>query len=117
MKLKEFNIVLDIKKRIDSPSIEVVQGDNETNILNIKLKNGNKDYQIGNNHVEVAFKKPDGGVVIQEDATIDANKIRYVLSLNTIDIPGKVLGEVRIKNETSLLTSSQFSFYVRQSIR
>ena len=117
MKLKEFNITVDIKKPSDNPYIEVVQGDNETNVLNIKITNEGKEYPMGDNTIEIAFKRPDETVVIQNNVTVTDNKIRCILDTDIIAISGKVLGEVRIKNDNSLLTSSQFQFYVRQSIR
>lgn len=116
MKLKEFDITLDVKKTSKNPYIEVAQGDRETNVFNIKLTNERKEYPIGDNTIEIAFKRPDGIVAIQNNIII-ADKIRCTLEPNTISIPGKVLGEVRIKNDNFLLTTSQFEFYVRQSIR
>ena len=38
MKLKEFDITLDVKKSAQVPLYEVVVGDYETNIYNIKLE-------------------------------------------------------------------------------
>lgn len=117
LKLKEYDITLDIKKKTTNHYIEVVQGDRETNVLNIKLTNGEKDYQIEDNQVEIAFKRPDETIIIQNDLEFEDNLIRCVLDTDTISIPGKVLGEVRIKNDKFLLTTSQFQFYVRQAIR
>lgn len=116
MKLKEFNITVDIKKTSKNPYIEVVQGDYDTNVFNIKLTNEGKEYLIGDSTIEIAFKRPDETVVVQNNATI-TDKIRCVLDTDTILIPGKILGEVRIKNDNFLLTTSQFEFYVRKSIR
>lgn len=116
MKLKEFDIILDIKNKTEIPHIEVVQGDNETNVLNIKITNEGKEYLLGDSIIEIAFKKPDETVVIQ-NGVIVTDKIRCILDIDTISIPGKVLGEVRIKNDNFLLTTSQFEFYVRKSIR
>lgn len=117
MRLKEFNITLDIKKKTPNHCIEVVQGDSETNVLNIKLTNESKGYHIEDNQVEIAFKRPDETIIIQNDLEFEDNLIRCVLDTDTNSIPGKVLGEVRIKNDKFLLTTSQFQFYVRQAIR
>lgn len=117
MKLKEFNITIDIKKKTKTPYIEVVQGDYDTNVFNIKLTNEEKEYLIGDSIIEIAFKRPDETVVIQNNVTVTNNKIRCILDTDIIAISGKVLGEVRIKNDNSLLTTSQFQFYVRQAIR
>lgn len=117
MKLKEFDITVDIKKPSENPHIEVVQGDYDTNVFNIKLTNERKEYPIGDNAIEIAFKRPDEIIIIQNNVTITDNKIRCILDTDIIAVPGKVLGEVRIKNDNFLLTTSQFEFYVRQSIR
>lgn len=117
MKLKEFNITVDIKKPSDNPYIEVVQGDYDTNVFNIKITNEGKEYLIGDSTIEIAFQRPDEIIIIQDNITIIDNKIRCILDTDIIAVPGKVLGEVRIKNDNFLLTTSQFEFYVRKSIR
>ena len=117
MKLKEFDILLDLKKSRKIEEFEVVQGDCDTNVFNIKITNEGKEYLIGDNTIEIAFKRPDSAALIQNNVTVTDNKIRCILDTDIIAVPGKVLGEVRIKNDNILLTSSQFEFYVRQSIR
>ena len=117
MKLKEFDILLDLKKSRKIEEFEVVQGDCDTNVFNIKITNEGKEYLIGDNTIEIAFKRPASAALIQNNVTVTDNKIRCILDTDIIAVPGKVLGEVRIKNDNILLTSSQFEFYVRQSIR
>lgn len=117
MQLKEFDILLDIKKQRKTEKFEAVQGDNKTNVLNITLTNSEQEYPLINNDIEVAFKRADGKVIIQEDVTILNNRIKCMLDTSTIAVPGKVIAEIRIINTNFLLTSTQFEFNVRQSIR
>lgn len=117
MKLKEFNIKLDIKKQVKTPYIEIVQNDNLTNVLNITLLNCDKEYQINDGEIEIAFLRADNTVIILDNVDVSSNEIRCILDKNTISVAGKMLGEVRIKNNDTLLTTSQFDFYVRQVIK
>ena len=119
MQLKEFNIMLDIKKSRKIEEIEVVQGDSFTNLVNISLVDGLNPYDLSNVNVEIAFRKSDGTTVLQSDiAIINAaqGKIQCILKTNTIASPGKVIAEVRVLEIDKLLTSARFEFFVRQSL-
>ena len=122
MQLKEFNIMLDIKKSRKIEEIEVVQGDTNTNILYISIVESLVPYDLAGITVEIVFAKPDGTTVVQ-DATnglsiLDAaaGKIKCVLLTNTIAAPGRVNAEVRLLQNDKLLTSARFEFYVRRAI-
>lgn len=122
MKLKEFNILLDIKEKNNIKYIEVVQDDYNSNVLNISLIDELNSYDLTDLNVEIAFKKPDGTTVLQDKDTgvsiIDAKmgKIKCILSTNTIACPGIVNAEVRISESSNVFTSARFNFYVRQAI-
>lgn len=119
MQLKEFNILLDIKKYNKIDYIEVVQGDSFSNVLNISLIDGINPYDLTNTSVEIVFSKPDGTTVQQTDiAVINSaqGKIQCILKTNTIAVPGKVVAEVRVLEGETLLTSTRFEFYVRKSL-
>ncbi|CAK7084103.1 hypothetical protein [Tissierella sp.] len=122
MQLKEFNLMLDIKKYRKNEEIEIVQGDFDTNIINITLYDGLNVYSLDNLNIEIAFAKSDGTTVLQgsqDEETpiaIAGNKIICTLKTNTIAVAGKVLAEVRILDNDRLLTSSRFEFYVRKAI-
>ena len=119
MQPKEFNILLDIKKQYKGDRFEVVQGDTNSNVLNITLVDGINPYNLTGTNVEIVFSKADGTTVQQTDnAIIDAvqGKIRCILKTNTIATPGKVLAEVRVLEGDNLLTSARFEFYVRKSL-
>lgn len=122
MELKEFDIMLDIKKSKKIEDIEVVQKDYESNILNISIVEGFEPYNLSGLSVEIAFAKPDGttvlqdeenGVIIEDPAE---GKIRCILNTNTIAASGKVFAEVRILQDLRLLTTARFDFFVRRAI-
>lgn len=119
MKLKEFDITLDIKKSSQMPLYEVVVGDYKTNIYNIKLEDDGQPYPLEGLDVEIAFAKPDRTTVVQDKingVVIDGDSIRCTLASNTIAVPGIVYAEVRVLQDTKVLTSSRFRFYVRNPI-
>lgn len=124
MQLKEFDIILDIKRSIKNEYIEVVRGDYGTNVLNIQLQNGLNNYDLTNTKTEIVFAKPDGTTVIQDEnngvAVVNATEGRMTCTLNTntIAAAGKVVAEVRVLSDIDdmLLTSTRFDFFVRRAI-
>lgn len=123
MQLKEFDIILDIKRPIKNEYIEVVQGDYGTNVLNIQLRDGLNNYDLTDTKTEIVFAKPDGTTVIQDEnngvAVVNATEGRMTCTLNTntIAAAGKVVAEVRIMDlEERLLTTARFNFFVRRAI-
>jgi hypothetical protein len=119
MKLKEFDITLDIKKPSQVPLYEVVVGDYETNIYNIKLEDDGQPYPLEGLDVEIAFAKPDRTTVVQDKTNgvvIDGDTIKCTLASNTIAVSGTVYAEVRVLQDTKVLTSPRFRFYVRSPI-
>lgn len=122
MKLKEFNIKLDIVRNRIIDGIEVVQGDYGTNVFNIFIVEDLVQYDLTGLTVEIAFAKPDGTSVVQDTTTgitienPTEGKIKCILRTNTIAVEGKVLAEVRILESGKVLTTSTFMFSVRRSI-
>lgn len=119
MQLKEFDIILDIKKSYKTERFEVVQGDSYSNVLNITLVDGLHSYDLTGTTVEIVFSKSDGTTVQQTDITIineSRGRIQCILKTNTIASPGKVIAEVRVLDGDVLLTSTRFEFYVRRSL-
>lgn len=119
MRLKEFNITLDIKKPSNSEYIEVVQCDNETSVFNIQLKNNNKAYNLEGVATEIVFLKSNGEIEVKDISVLDSGegKLKYVLNGEDLNVPGIMKSEIRIKQEGKLLTAAQFNFYVRRVIR
>lgn len=119
MQIKEFDILLDIKKSNKIGYIEVVQGDSFSNVFNITLTNGLNAFNLTGTNVEIVFSKSDGTTVQQTDIAIlneITGKIQCVLKTNTIACPGKVAAEVRVLEGETLLTSTRFEFYVRKAL-
>ena len=122
MKLKEFNVLLDIKESNSTTYIEVVQGDYGTNTFIINLTDNFNLINLTNLNVEVVFRKADGKTVVQDTNTgvsiEDAvnGKIKCTLLTNTIACPGRVTAEVRILEGNNILTSARFNFFVRASL-
>lgn len=124
MQLKEFNILLDIKKYKKIEYIEVVKGDADTNVFNIQLLYDSGNYDLTGLKTEIVFSKPDGTTVLQDEengVSIINNtegKIQCTLKTNTIASGGRVMAEVRVLSviDSRLLTSTRFEFFVRDSI-
>lgn len=122
MQLKEFDILLDIKKHIKHEYIEVVKDDFETNILNLALLDGNNVYRLDGLNVEIAFSKADGKTILQDEENgimiinPEQGKIQCTLNTNTIAVSGRVLAEVRVLEGVKILTTARFEFFVRKAI-
>ena len=122
MYIKEFDIVLDIKNSTEQEPFEVVQGDSQSNLLNISMTNGLEPYDLTGTTAEIVFYKSDSTTVQQTQKTgvviLNApdGKIQCTLKTNTIACPGKVVAEVRVLSDEVLLTSARFEFYVRKSL-
>ena len=122
MYIKEFDIVIDIKNSTKQEPFEVVQGDSQSNLLNISMTNGLEPYDLTGTTAEIVFYKSDSTTVQQTQKTgvviLNApdGKIQCTLKTNTIACPGKVVAEVRVLSDEVLLTSARFEFYVRKSL-
>lgn len=66
MKLKEFDILLDLKQAKRIEDIEVVQGDYGSNVLNIEIVEGLEYYNLIGLDIEIVFIKSDGTTVLQD---------------------------------------------------
>jgi hypothetical protein len=122
MELKRIPVRVDIVKPHQGEMMQVVSGDNEGNLFEINLTMNGRPYNIGNNIVQIVFKKPDGTKVTQstEDIdlpiTIEGNHIYCTLKSNTIAVKGKIQAEIQVTDGTRLITSAQFYFIVRLPI-
>jgi len=124
MKLKEFDILLDIRK-LNNPNIEVVQDDVNANVFNISLVDGLEPFDLSGCDVDLVVSKSDGTTVMQSTSSDPPGvaivnekqgKIRCVLKTNTIASPGRTIAEVKISESDVMLTSAQFEFYIRKSL-
>lgn len=114
---KRYKIVLDLTRQELSNVETLVQNDVNSNEFEINIFENGSKYNIDTgNKVEVACKKSDGTVVVDEVQFID-NIITWTLSKQVLTASGYVEAEVRILENENVLTASQsFKFLVRPNL-
>lgn len=117
IKNKKYRLVLDLKKNFVSNVETLVQNDVNTNEFEIELFDDGVPYLIDEkNKLEVAAKKSDGTVVV-DSATGIQNTVSWQLSEQALTASGYVEAEVRVLEDTGVLTASQsFKFLVRPNL-
>ena len=117
IKNKKYRLVLDLKKNFVSSVETLVQNDVNTNEFEIELFDDGVPYLIDEkNKLEVAAKKSDGTVVV-DSATGIQNTVSWQLSEQALTASGYVEAEVRVLEDTGVLTASQyFKFLVRPNL-
>lgn len=117
LKNKKYRLTLDLKKNFVSNVETLVQNDVNTNEFEIELFDDGVPYLIDEkNKLEVAAKKSDGTVVV-DSATGIQNTVSWQLSEQTLTASGYVEAEVRVLEDTGVLTASQsFKFLVRPNL-
>ena len=117
IKNKKYRLTLDLKKNFVSNVETLVQNDVNTNEFEIELFDDGVPYLIDEkNKLEVAAKKSDGTVVV-DSATGIQNTVSWQLSEQALTASGYVEAEVRVLEDTGVLTASQsFKFLVRPNL-
>lgn len=117
LKNKKYRLTLDLKKNFVSNVETLVQNDVNTNEFEIELFDDGVPYLIDEkNKLEVAAKKSDGTVVV-DSATGIQNTVSWQLSEQALTASGYVEAEVRVLEDTGVLTASQsFKFLVRPNL-
>ena len=117
IKNKKYRLVLDLKKNFVSAVETLVQNDVNTNEFEIELFDDGVPYLIDEkNKLEIAAKKSDGTVVV-DSATGIQNTVSWQLSEQALTASGYVEAEVRVLEDTGVLTASQsFKFLVRPNL-
>jgi hypothetical protein len=115
--LTELNINV-YRERILDTFLEFVQGDTNTNVLNINLLNGKTPIDITNFTITITFKKADNNVVVGNVTVVDAlqGKISYSMGTQEIAYPGKVIATIEMYEGQARFTSCQFMFMVRAEL-
>lgn len=116
---KVFNVDLDIKRSTQA-LIGAVQYDNNTSILSIELKDGNKPFEVPDGYdVELVFRRPDRKIFIVggEISVVDKNKIlRFTLDSSMLSVFGIADIEIRISKGKDVLTTGRFALEIRESL-
>lgn len=116
---KVFNVDLDIK-RSTSALVGAVQYDNNTSVLSIVLKDGNKPFEVPDGYdVELVFRRPDRKIFIVsgEISVVDENKIlRFTLDSSMLSVFGIADIEIRISKGEDVLTTGRFALEIRESL-
>lgn len=116
---KVFNVDLDIKRSTQA-LIGAVQYDNNTSILSIELKDGNKPFEVPDGYdVELVFRRPDRKIFIVggDISIVDKNKIlRFTLDSSMLSVFGIADIEIRISKGEDVLTTGRFALEIRESL-
>ncbi len=114
---KKYKIVLDLTRQELSNVETLVQNDVNSNEFEINIFDNGSKYNIeSGSKVEVACKKSDGTVVVDEVQFID-NIVMWNLSKQVLTASGYVEAEVRVLENDNVLTASQsFKFLVRPNL-
>ena len=116
---KVFNVDLDIK-RSTSALVGAVQYDNNTSVLSIVLKDGNKPFGVPDGYdVELVFRRPDKKIFIVggDIETKDKDKIlNFTLDSSMLSVFGIADIEIRISKDDEVLTTGRFALEIRESL-
>lgn len=116
---KVFNVDLDIKKS-SSILVGAVQYDNNTSILSITLKDGNKPFDVPDGYeVELVFRRPDRKIfIVKGDIELKENDkiLNFILDSSMLSVFGIADIEIRISKDDEVLTTGRFALEIRESL-
>lgn len=111
-----YNLVLDLKQNIKHTEIVIPQLDNSTHKFNMKVTQNGNDYVFEDDITsELAILKTDGNFVVLPTQKTGSTYIA-TLTEQALTTSGITKAELRFKKGDELLTSTQFSFLVREVI-
>lgn len=111
-----YNLVLDLKQNIKHTEIVIPQLDNNTHKFNMKVTQNGNDYTFEEDITsELAILKTDGNFVVLPTQKTGSTYIA-TLTEQALTTSGITKAELRFKKNDELLTSTQFSFFVREVI-
>lgn len=114
---KRYKIVLDLTRQELSNVETLVQNDINSNEFEIDVFDNGEKYVIAEgSKAEIACKKSDGTVVVDEVQYMD-NMVMWTLSKQVLTASGYVEAELRVLEDGNILTASQsFKFLVRPNM-
>ena len=93
VKINNYELILDIKKRLTNTNITLVQNDVESTVFKFLIKDGNRDYTLSSEvEVELAIKKADGTFVVIP-CSVSGSTATVTLTEQALTMPGITLGE------------------------
>lgn len=111
-----YNLVLDLKQNIKHTEIVIPQLDNNTHKFNMRITQNGNDYVFEDDITsELAILKTDGNFVVLPTQKTGSTYIA-TLTEQALTTSGITKAELRFKKGDELLTSTQFSFLVREVI-
>ncbi len=127
--IREYNIRIDIitgeVKNLDLPEeqeMEFIKGGFRASKINIHLTRKGEEFIIGDNKVQMTFKRHDEAIIIMEEDTSELevidNVIECTLTTDILDIVGRqVYAQLSIfNNEGRKLINTAFYFYVIKGV-
>jgi hypothetical protein len=111
-----YNLVLDLKQKITQTEIVIPQNDENTQKFRMKITQNGENYKFEEGvTAELAVLKSDGNFVVI-DADNQGDVFVATLSPQALTTTGLTKAELRFKKGSELLTSTQFTFVVREVV-
>lgn len=111
-----YNLVLDLKQKITQTEIVIPQHDENTQKFRIKITQNGESFKFEEGvTAELAVLKSDGNFVVI-DAYNQGDVFVATLSPQALTTTGLTKAELRFKKGSELLTSTQFTFVVREVV-
>lgn len=114
MPTKNYSIQVDLKNKIPTIPITLVQGDVSSNIFNISITEDGSAVDLTGSTVTITMQKPDNTVVVGNCTLISPTNgtIQYICGTNDIAAIGTVTFTISIYNNGAKVTSTQGKFKV-----
>lgn len=111
-----YNLVLDLKQKITQTEIVIPQHDENTQKFRIKITQNGENFIFEEGvTAELAVLKSDGNFVVI-DADNQGDVFVATLTPQALTTTGLTKAELRFKKGSELLTSTQFTFVVREVV-
>lgn len=111
-----YNLVLDLKQKITQTEIVIPQHDENTQKFRMKITQNGENFKFEEGvTAELAVLKSDGNFVVI-DADNQGDVFVATLSPQALTTTGLTKAELRFKKGSELLTSTQFTFVVREVV-
>lgn len=111
-----YNLVLDLKQKITQTDIVIPQHDENTQKFRMKITQNGENFKFEEGvTAELAVLKSDGNFVVI-DADNQGDVFVATLTPQALTTTGLTKAELRFKKGSELLTSTQFTFVVREVV-